>query len=76
MGTQAKRQYNQTLGELLDKGEESELAQKLETLRLFLKSTDFSELRKEYESHLLEGKQVKFILYLVKGKPKYEIKII
>jgi len=74
--TKAKRQYEQTLSELLEKGEEAELGERLEILRLFLESTDFSELRNEYEKYLLEGRKVKFILYLVKGKPEYEMRII
>ena len=73
--TKAKRQYEQLLGELLLKGEEKRLGEKLEILRLFLESTDFSKLRNEYEKHLLEGNKVKFILYLVNGNPKYEMRI-
>ena len=73
--TQAKKQYNQILSELLNKGNEGELAEKLETLRLFLESADFSKLRSESEKHLIEGRKVKFILYLEEGKPKYEMKV-
>ena len=75
MQTQAKRQYNKTLSELLNKGEEGELAEKLELLRLFLESADFNKLRGEYEKHLIEGKKVKFILHLEEGKPEYEMKV-
>ena len=74
--TKAKREYQKTLTELLSKGEESELRERIEILRLFLESTDFSKLRSEYEKYLLEGKKVKFILHLVKGKPKYEMRIM
>ena len=76
METQAKRQYNEILSELLNKGEEEELAEKLETLRLFLESADFNKLRSESEKHLLEGRKVKFTLHLEEGKPKYEMKIM
>ena len=76
METKAKRQYNQILSELLKKGEERELAQKFELLRLFLEFADFNKLRSESEKHLLEGKGVKFILHLEKEKPKYEMKIL
>ena len=76
METKAKRQYNQVLGELLKKGEEEELTEKLETLRLFLESADFNKLRSESEKHLVEGKGVKFILSLEKGEPKHEMKIM
>ena len=74
--TQAKRQYNKILSELLNKGEEGELAEKLEMLRLFLESADFNKLRSESEKHLVEGKKVKFILHLEEGKPEYEMKLI
>jgi hypothetical protein len=73
--TKAKGEYQKTLSEILNKGEDKELQQRLEILRLFLETTDFKQLRKEYETRLIEGKQVKFILHLVKGKPKYKIKI-
>ena len=74
--TQAKRQFNQISSELLNKDEQEELAEKLEILRLFLESADFSKLRSESEKRLLEGRGVKFILHLEKGKPEYEMKII
>ncbi len=76
METQAKKQYNQILSELLKGGEEGEPTEKLETLRLFLESADFSELRSKSEKHLLEGRKVKFILHLEKGQPEYEMRII
>ena len=76
METQAKRQYEQILGELLKQGKEKGLAEKLETLKLFLESADFNKLRSESEKHLIEGKRVKFILYLGKRKPKYEMKVM
>ena len=76
MQTKAKREYEKTLSKLLNKGEDVELGERLETLRLFLESTDFGKLRNEYEKYLLEGRVVKFIVYSVEGKPKYEMKII
>ena len=75
METKAKREFQQTLSELLKKGEERELGEKLETLRLFLESTDFNKLRSDSEKHLLEGRRVKFTVYSVDGKPKYEMKV-
>ena len=74
--TKAKRQYNQIVSELLKNGEQGELTEKLELLRLFLESADFNKLRSESEKHLVEGKKIKFILHLEKGKPKHEMKII
>jgi len=71
--TQAKRQYEQILDQLLKKGEEKGLGEKLELLRLFLESTDLTKLRNAYEKYLVQEKQVKFILYLEKGKTRYEL---
>jgi len=71
--TKARQQYEQILSELLNKGEEGELGEKMEILRLFLESTDFSKLRNQYEKRLLAEKKVKFIIYLANGKPEYEM---
>ena len=50
------------------------LEDRIELLRMFLETADFRKLRAESEKHLIEGKNVKFVLTLVKGKPKYEMK--
>jgi len=72
----AKREYEQILREILHKSEgNTELQERLETLRLFLKSEDFGKLRSEYEKYLLAGKKVKFILWPTGGKSEYEIEI-
>lgn len=73
--TQARREYNRIAGELLRKGDEGNLAGKLEVLRLFLESADFKKLRSESEKHLAEGRKVRFEVYLDRGKPKYEMKV-
>lgn len=73
--TKAKREYNKMLNKLLNQGEAGELGEKAEILRLFLESTDFSKLRSEYEKYLIEGRGVKFMLYLVEGKLRYEMRI-
>ncbi len=73
--TKAKREYQKTLRELLKKGEESELKERLETLRLFLQTTAFKQLREQYERYLIAGRRVRFILRLEEGKPKYDLKI-
>jgi len=50
--------------------------EKLDILRLFLESADFNKLRSESEKHLVAGKKVKFILYLEKGMPEYQMKVV
>ncbi len=75
METQAKRQYNQIAGQFLLKGEDKELMEKLEILRLFLESADFNKLRRESEKYLVEGKKVKFTVRREAGQPRYEMKV-
>ena len=76
METQAKRQYNQLVRRLLEKGAEEELVEKAEILRLFLESADFNKLRAESEKHLLEGKKVRFIVHLDRSQLCYEMQAI
>jgi hypothetical protein len=73
--TQAKRQYNQLLRQLLEKDASTELTQKAEILRLFLETADFNKLRAESEKHLVEGRKVRFIVHLEKGQPRYEMRV-
>jgi hypothetical protein len=73
--TQAKRQYNQLVRQLLEKDAGTELTEKVEILRLFLESADFNKLRAESEKHLLAGRKVKFRLHLDRGKPRYEMRV-
>ena len=73
--TKARQEYQDILRRLLRNGKDEKLEAKLEILRLFLETTDFNHLRKEYENYLVAGKQVKLILHLDKNQPMYEIKI-
>ena len=57
------------------KGENGDLAQKVEVLRKFLEHYDFNRLRAESEPELVQGKRVKFTVWLEKGKPRYEMKV-
>ena len=74
--TQAKRQYNQLLRQLLEKDAGTELAEKVEILRLFLESADFNKLRAESEKHLLAGRKVKFLVHRERGQLKYRMEIV
>ena len=74
--TKAKREYHLALGELLKKGKDDKLEERLETLRLFLEGTDFKELREKYEGDLTQGKRVKFLIYLDAGMLEYEIEVL
>jgi hypothetical protein len=71
--TLSKKEYEQTLSLLLKEGHENEeLGERLEVLRLFLESADFSHLRSQYEGYLIEGRKVTFLIYPEAGKVSYK----
>lgn len=51
---------------------DKELEEKIELLKAFLESADFKRLRSDSERHLVQGKQVKFVIRRQEGKPSYE----
>ena len=62
--TVAKREHAAVLKKLLKSGQgNKELEEKLEILRLFLETADFKQLRVKSEKRLMEGKEVKFVVY-------------
>jgi hypothetical protein len=72
--TLSKKEYERTLSLLLKEGSVNEkLGERLEVLRLFLESTDFSHLRSQYEGYLAEGKKVTFVIYPEEGKASYKL---
>jgi hypothetical protein len=74
--TVAKKEYERVLHLLLGgKQEDTQLEDRLELLRLFLESADFSRLRSLSEEPLIEGKRVEFILKSPKSGPDYEIEM-
>jgi hypothetical protein len=40
-----------------------------------LESTELQKLRDECERHLADGRDVKIVLHLAQGEPRYEIKV-
>lgn len=75
--TVAKREYEETMKQLLAAAEESkETQEKIGILRLFLEATDFRKLRAESEKHLVDGGKVKFVVYLEDEAPKYNMRVI
>lgn len=74
--TTAKREYEKVNKMLLTAAKwDEELEQRAETLRLFLENTDFKKLRSESEKHLLNGKNVKFMISLESGQLSYEMQV-
>lgn len=72
---QAKRVYNQIVGELLKEPDDLGLQQQLETIRLFLKTADFHHLRAESEKYLTEGKEVVFTVWQTQGKSYWKMTV-
>ena len=59
----ARTEFNLLAGRYLELGrEDADLEAKLELLRDFLETADFSTLRQESDLYLLTGKTVKFII--------------
>ena len=72
--TLSKREYERTLNLFFQKaGEEEDLSERLEALRLFLESSNFGHLRSQYEGFLKEGKEVTFMIYLSEGQANYKL---
>jgi hypothetical protein len=74
--TQAKQLYNRTLRELVRNPDDRLSQQRLETVKLFLQTADSSGLRKDSETHLVEGKKVVFTVWQENGKARWEMKVI
>ena len=74
--TLAKAEYDRLTRELLTSdGEDEELQESMETLRIFLEETDFSALRSRYEPYLVEGKRVRFTLRRAAEETEYQLEI-
>ena len=72
----AEQEYGDCLRELLKGGDENkELEDRYEALVSFLKSPEMQKLRDESERYLAEGNNVKIVLHLGEGRPRYEIKL-
>ncbi|MFC1927002.1 hypothetical protein ACFLW7_00280 [Chloroflexota bacterium] len=66
--TVARREHTAVSRQLLASTQRKrELEEKLEVLKLFLETGDFKRLRAESERMLIEGKNVRFIVYQDKG---------
>jgi len=74
--TVTKREYDETMRQLLAAGEgQEELRERIELLRIFLERMDFKKLRRESEKHLVQGRTVRFVVYLEDGVPKYDMMV-
>jgi len=75
--TVTRREHAETVRQLLGKGKEQEqLKDKLELLEAFRETADFIKLRRESEKHLIEGRQVKFVVHLKGNTPVCDMQVI
>jgi hypothetical protein len=74
--TVAKEAYwNLTNKYMRNEPEDKELTRQIELLKAFLETMDFRKLRSESEMHLVEGRNVKFMVYWQDNKPSYDMVI-
>jgi hypothetical protein len=72
--TTARQEYWNSVNQYMESGrEDKKLEEKIEVLKAFLESVDFRKLRSQSEKHLMQGKQVKFVIHWKEGKPNYEM---
>jgi hypothetical protein len=72
----AEERYRDCLRDLLKGASEGkELEETYEALVSLLKSPELQKLRDESERYLAEGRDVKIVLHLGEGEPRYEIKV-
>ena len=74
--TTARREHERVTQELLStEAPSEELMDRAETLRLFLETADLRGLRAESEKHLLEGREVTFVVSLRDGAVQYNMQV-
>ena len=74
--TTAKLEFAKYSNEYLRKGvEDKGLEERIELLRMFLETMDFRKLRSESEKHLLDGKTVRFAIYLENSEVGYKMTV-
>jgi hypothetical protein len=72
----ARQEFLRITGDCLQRGKaDRALEERIDLLRMFLETADFRRLRAESERHQVEGKKVRFFLYLEDGRPRYELKV-
>ncbi len=72
--TIAREEFWNSVNQYMESGQEDKrLEERIELLKAFLESADFKKLRSQSEKHLLEGKQVKFVISWKEDKLGYEM---
>jgi hypothetical protein len=75
--TTASREFWNSVNQYMEGGrEDRKLEDRIKLLQTFLESMDFKKLRNQSERYLIEGKQVKFVIFWENGKTSYEMVVI
>jgi len=74
--TTAREEFWNTASQYMEGGQKDKrLEEKIELLKTFLESADFRRLRSDSETHLIQGKRVRFVIRWEQGKPSYEMAV-
>lgn len=72
--TVAREEFWNSVNQYMESGQtDKKLEEKIELLKAFLESADFKRLRSQSEKHLLEGKQVRFVISCQEDRVSYEM---
>ena len=75
--TTAREEFWNSVNQYMEsRQEDKKLEKRIELLKAFLESMDFKKLRSQSEKYLIEGKQVKFVIFWKEDKLSYEMVVI
>jgi len=74
--TRAKQEYVATMQRILSGDQAVAVEERLELLRAFLETADFTRLRRESEEHLVQGRKVKLVLSSSAGRAMWTLQVI
>jgi len=73
--TRAKQDYAATMQRILSGDRAVAVEERLELLRAFLETADFTRLRRESEEHLVQGRKVKFVISGFAGHSEWSVQM-
>ena len=75
--TTAREEFWNSVNQYMEsRQEDKKLEKRIELLKAFLESMDFKKPRSQSEKYLIEGKQVKFVIFWKEDKLSYEMVVI
>ncbi len=73
--TRAKQEYAATMSKILSGDQSPGLEERLDLLKMFLETADFSRLRRESEEHMILGRKVKFVISRFAGHSELSVQM-